>query len=77
MEVVHLKDFRDQGTYLDTKQGHHLPASMAGTLPDWATTPRRKGWYVQTIAENTESTDHAADDKPGIFMGRNGQVIAR
>lgn len=49
---------------------------MAGILPDWATTPKSKGWYVQAVPENAESTDHAADGKPGVFMGRNGQVIA-
>ena len=49
---------------------------MAGTLPDWALTPKTKGWYVQTVAEDAERTDLAADDKPGLFIGRNGQVIA-
>ncbi|CAL5218606.1 g303 [Coccomyxa viridis] len=47
---------------------------MAGTLPDWAHTPKSKGWYVQTAAENAERTDIAADDNPGLFIGRNGQV---
>ena len=47
---------------------------MAGTLPEWALTPKSKGWYVQTVAENGERRDLVADDKPGLFIGRNGQV---
>jgi len=48
---------------------------MGDKLPDWATTPKSKGWLVQTAVEYGESTDQVADEKPGFLIGRNGQVV--
>ena len=49
-------------------------AAMSEKLPDWAAVPSSKGWYVHTIAEDSQASDHAADGKAGLLIGRNNQV---
>ena len=36
--------------------------------------PSSKGWYVHTVAEDSQDSDHAADGKAGLLIGRNNQV---
>lgn len=50
---------------------------MADKLPEWATTPRDKHWLVKVRSESDERTEVAVDDKPGLLIGRNGQVNER
>ena len=80
MEAAILSNGLHQGLMIKVSPAHISkghPASMADALPDWATTPRSKGWYVQTTADSAEDIKHAADDKGGLLIGRNGQVNAR
>ncbi|CAK0736436.1 hypothetical protein CVIRNUC_000746 [Coccomyxa viridis] len=47
---------------------------MSEKLPDWAAVPSSKGWYVHTSAEDSQDSDHAADGKAGLLIGRNNQI---
>ena len=48
--------------------------AMSEVLPDWAAVPSSKGWYIHTIAEDSQDSDHAADGKAGLLIGRNNQA---